>query len=152
MHRMLIHHTETKEHSMPFTFYYSGYYSWSHLFCWYWSCHWWNYCGWHSLDDIGYFPPWLPHLLQKNEKKTLYKVCVCTIRIIKNDPCHLECLGRVLVNSCVKALHKMCVDLVFFISSAHNERVSHTYEGGANAEMQQFDKHGNYFCNLLCCM
>ena len=30
--------------------------------------------------------------------------------------------------------------------------MTHTYEGGAKVEMQQFDKLRYYFCGLLCCL
>ena len=41
----------------------------------------------------------------------------------------------------------------YFIFSVLDEPSSHTYDvRGENVEMQQFDKHGYYFCNLLFCM
>lgn len=51
--------------------------------------------------------------------------------------------------SCVKAWH---LNLIVFIFSARNEHMTHTYEGGAKVEMQQFDKLRYYFCGLLCCL
>ena len=41
------------------------------------------------------------------------------------------------------------IALILLIFSAHSERLCHAYEGGVEVEMQQFDKHGYYFCNLL---
>ena len=41
------------------------------------------------------------------------------------------------------------IALILFNFSARNERLCHTYHGGGTVEMQQFDKHGYYFCNLL---
>ena len=41
------------------------------------------------------------------------------------------------------------IALILFNFSARNECLCHTYEGGVEVEMQQFDKHGYYFCNLL---
>ena len=42
--------------------------------------------------------------------------------------------------------------LILVIFRARNEQMSHAYHGGVTVEMQQFDKHGYYFCNLLCCI
>ena len=44
------------------------------------------------------------------------------------------------------------LNLILVIFSARNERMSHTYHGDVTVEMQQFDKDGYYFCDLLCCM
>jgi len=46
----------------------------------------------------------------------------------------------------------MLILFFLFSCSAHNEGLSHTYQEDVKVEMQQFDKHGYYFCNLLCCM
>ena len=46
--------------------------------------------GHHSLHDIGYSLPWLPHL-RKEKYRTSHKVCCHTVHIIKNDTCYLEC-------------------------------------------------------------
>ena len=43
--------------------------------------------------------------------------------------------------------------MFLFSFSVLDEPSSHTYDArGEKVEMQQFDKHGYYFCNLLCCM
>ena len=46
----------------------------------------------------------------------------------------------------------MHVKFILFVFSARLQQFSHTYQGGVDVELQQFDKHGYYFCNLLCCM
>ena len=48
---------------------------------------------------------------------------------------------------------EMVILCTYFTFSVLDEPSTHTYEGrGANVEMQQFDKPGYHFCNLLCCM
>ena len=62
----------------------------------------------------------------------------------------LECF--IVVRRSLEELLCQCptfIALILFLFSSRNERMSHTYEGGVTMEMQQFDKHGYYLCNLL---